>query len=279
LMSMSIDVPALVPSDDQSSWPDEDVDAEKNSFPFYTIRFRGKLLDVPGLISFTKTVPASVPSVDQSSYPKSLFVPEKKTRLLKSVESLVSLTFVGSVTKVTGGGRKEVLAVGVGVKLEEGVIEGVDEGVGEFDGVVVGVGVVEDVVVCEGDCVAEAVTVSDAEIVVVGEGDCVADAVTVDDDEIVVVGEGVCVYEAVPVSDAEIVELRDVDGVALGVIDGVTDAAGTVSEGDTVGVTDMIAPRALASALDVFCIPRPRPTPSDTARIVVTTTAIPIAKV
>src|SRR6266511_2129203 len=68
-MSFTTVVPAVVPSDFQSSRPVVPSSARKNSVPFTLVRAIGRLLPTPLHMSFTSVVPAVVPSDFQSSRP------------------------------------------------------------------------------------------------------------------------------------------------------------------------------------------------------------------
>ena len=67
LMSLTITVPVLVPSEDQSSAPEIPLLAEKNNLLPNATRRLGKLPPLPGTMSLTSCVPATVPSLFHSS--------------------------------------------------------------------------------------------------------------------------------------------------------------------------------------------------------------------
>ena len=72
LISLTIVVPAEVPSDVHNSQPAVEVETANRSLPFILANIRGELPVVPNTMSFTMYVPASVPSDRQSSNPKAL---------------------------------------------------------------------------------------------------------------------------------------------------------------------------------------------------------------
>jgi hypothetical protein len=69
LISLTIIVPAEVPSDVHNSIPVVEVETENRSLPFILANIRGKLPVAPDTMSFTMYVPAAVPSDRQSSDP------------------------------------------------------------------------------------------------------------------------------------------------------------------------------------------------------------------
>jgi hypothetical protein len=78
-MSLTLTVPAAVPSLCQSSTPLTPSVAEKYSVPLMLARLDGVDAALPGLMSLTRTVPAAVPSLFQSSRPLTPSSAEKKS--------------------------------------------------------------------------------------------------------------------------------------------------------------------------------------------------------
>src|SRR5690242_8314927 len=91
LMSLTITVPAVVPSDFHSSLPWVPSSAAKNSFPTTSVKPDGSarsLTTLPfGLMSLTRTVPTPVPLDFQISFPCTPSSATKKTRLPTAVTS------------------------------------------------------------------------------------------------------------------------------------------------------------------------------------------------
>ena len=71
-MSLTIVVPAEVPSELHNSIPAVEVETANRSLPFILANIRGKLPVAPDTMSFTMYVPAAVPSERQSSDPYAL---------------------------------------------------------------------------------------------------------------------------------------------------------------------------------------------------------------